>query len=270
MSRYNLTRKWLADHFEEGWRKFYSEKEAPFSDFYKGPSLHFHVRTINKIRASLQTPRSTYKDVCKDTDYLELLYATLTAWGMDRMGGGQKLQCFETFKVSLQDDSFIRCLDSLKDTPLSGLGDISEIEQQVRLAYDWLRGQERVMKTGKTLVGVAKTLHHMLPDLLIPVDRKYIIGLLNYLNKKEFRPSKYGDSFENYWKCISISHYLCQQNGLSNIDPTEEYPMNTSIPKLIDNSLIGIFFIHQKKRKRRVKNTRRLHGGSAKTLFSRI
>lgn len=249
MSRYNLTRKWLVDHFEKGWRKFYSEREAPFSDFWKGPSLYFHVRTINRIRASLQTPRSTYKNVCKDTEYLELLYAILTAWGMDRMGGGPKLQCFETFKGSLQDEDFIRCLDSLKDKTLVGLGNISEIERQIRLAYNWLSGQKRVMKTGKTLVGVAKTLHHLLPDLLIPVDRRYVIGLLNRLKEEAFRPTQQGDSFEDYWKCISVSHFLCRQKGLSSISPTQEYPMNTSVPKLIDNSLIGMSFIYRKKRK---------------------
>lgn len=240
-----LTLKKLLENFEKGVGKFYAEKEASFSNFYKGPRLHFHVRTIKKIRSLLQTRKSSYRDICNDTEYVELLYATLTAWGIDGIGRGQKLQDFDKFKGNLQNSHFIKCLDSLKGSTLAKLNEISTIKDHVKQAYDWLNRKGCILRTNKAPVGAAKALHHLLPDLLMPVDKKYVISLLNRLEEKEFRPSKQGGSFRDYWKCICVSHLLCKEKGLSHVGPTRKYPMSTSIPKLIDNSLIGMSVIFE-------------------------
>lgn len=44
---------------------------------FGGPSVHFHQRTIERRRA-LGSPVAAGRD----RDFCELLYATLTAWGM--------------------------------------------------------------------------------------------------------------------------------------------------------------------------------------------
>ena len=157
-----------------------------------------------------------------------------------------KLQDFEIFKQNLQDSCFIKCSDSLKGRTLTGLDDISIVKEQVEHAYNWLSNETHIFRNSQAMVGVAKTLHHLLPDLLMPVDHKYITRLLNRLKEDEFRPSQQDGSFKDYWKCVRVSHDLAKKKGLSDVSPTQKYPMNTSIPKLIDNSLIGMSVIFGK------------------------
>jgi hypothetical protein len=56
---------------------------------FEGPSLYFHRKSLE----------------CADTDFtrrLECICATLTAWGMHRMGkGGPKMLPFEEFRLSM-------------------------------------------------------------------------------------------------------------------------------------------------------------------------
>ncbi len=122
----------------------------------------------------LNARNSSYTNVCNDKEYVELLFATLTAWGMNRSGGGPKLQDFEAFTGSLQDPQFVECLDSLKGIALAGLETISTVEERVHRAYQWLEENNRILKTDKALVGVAKTLQHLLPELLMPIDGLYV------------------------------------------------------------------------------------------------
>src|SRR4030042_2290014 len=58
---------------------------------FRGPSLYFHLR-------ALETRESD-----EITKHLEYVYATLSAWGMHRMGsGGSKMQTFDLFKRSIE------------------------------------------------------------------------------------------------------------------------------------------------------------------------
>src|ERR1700688_2415168 len=66
-------------------------------DLFTGPSRYFHLRTIQRLRAFPSPSEAIQNDA-----FLESLYATLTAWGMHRMGQGDtKLQEFCDFKASL-------------------------------------------------------------------------------------------------------------------------------------------------------------------------
>src|SRR4051812_22935592 len=48
---------------------------------FSGPSLHFHRRAIDRRRALGSAEKAV-----RDEEFMEMLYATLTAWGMHRMG----------------------------------------------------------------------------------------------------------------------------------------------------------------------------------------
>jgi hypothetical protein len=128
----------------------------------------------------------------------------------------------------------------LKEVRLTGVEDLSGLEEHVRFVYNYLN-DNRVMRMGGNLIGAAKTLHHLLPELLMPVDKGNIIALLQQLENEVFRPSD-DLEFMDYWKCIKVSHYIARQKGLPP-RPTEEhikkYPMDTSTPKMIDNALMG-------------------------------
>jgi hypothetical protein len=101
VSKAKLTLKELVDHFDEGHRFFYEEK-SPIAMFRQGPCIHFHRGKIEKLRMLLDRSVS-YTQICKDREYLELLYATLTAWGMNLIGMKIRLLDFEEFEKNLSD-----------------------------------------------------------------------------------------------------------------------------------------------------------------------
>jgi len=246
----------LVKNFDKGLHNFYTNDKASFSWFRKGPCSYFHIRTITRLR-NLLYQYDSYAQVCNDKEYTELLYATLTAWGMNRIGGGPKLQDFEKFCDNLRNNDLIKTLDSLKGTKLISIDDLElkKLMERVRAAYEYLAKENRVMKSGKAIVGVSKTLHHLLPDLLVPVDKTRIINFLHNLKEEDYRPSngpKNYDSFENYWKCIKVSHYIARSFAEGGIREPSEWTtrtsdfqiknrlMDTSIPKMIDNALLGL------------------------------
>jgi hypothetical protein len=57
------------------------------ANLFTGPSAYFHSKTL-----ALLGQHASAGDALLDAAFLESLYATLTAWGMHRMGpGGAKL-----------------------------------------------------------------------------------------------------------------------------------------------------------------------------------
>lgn len=261
----------LVQDFDEGLHYFYTNDKAPFSRFRRGPCLHFHKRTVGKLKELLDQYDS-YDKVCSNPKYVELLYATLTAWGMNR-AGGPELQGFDGFFTSFKNYELIRPLESLKRATLVGIDKISDVKNDVQNMYIYLASNHRVMRTDRAITGVSKTLHHMLPHLLVPVDKEHIIFLLGNLEKEEYRPdprqNKY-DSFENYWKCIRISHHIAKGLAKRGIqEPSEWGPrdstfqiqkrlMDTSIPKMIDNALIGLSEVYQRKGLIKMKRKKKL------------
>lgn len=232
----------LSERFEEGWRTFY-QVEASFSAFYRGPCLHFHLRTVSVLGQILSGRNLSYRAVCESEEFVELLYATLTAWGMNRMGGGPKMQDYPKFREAIRGHAFFDALNVLKDSRLVDIDDIENIRESVKNLFDYLASDHRITKSDKALVGVSKTLHHLLPDLLLPVDREYTTSLLSHLHEDRFRPTKQGDSFRDYWNCVRFSHFVARDRHLRSIEPSSDYPMNTSVPKLIDNAIVGLKFL---------------------------
>lgn len=262
----------LIEDFDRGLHNFYTNDRASFSMFRKGPCLHFHIRTVKKLRDLLHQYNS-YAQVCSHPEYAELLYATLTAWGMNLVGGRIHsnrleadevgLQDFEKFQENLNDHKLINSLEHLRDErlraplKLTSLNQsrLGEIKEEVKHAYEYL-AQKRVVKSKRAIVAVSKVLHHLVPDLLMPVDGEHILKFLNKLEDKDensqpLRPSSsYNyDTFDAYWSCVKISRHIAEKRGI--VDPSKweprdpkfsikKRPMDTSTPKMIDNAIIGL------------------------------
>lgn len=61
------------------------------AETFGGPSLYFHRRSLD----TRQSPASL--------SHLEYVYATLSSWGMHRMGtGGSKMRSFSAFRASIE------------------------------------------------------------------------------------------------------------------------------------------------------------------------
>lgn len=172
-----------------------------------------------------------YKDLFADDSYMRLAYRTLEEWNMNQRGA--RLVDLSEFKQSILQNE-----DSLEELSKYRL-ELVKWGELLRTVFPLLKplfNDMRIMNSGARIVGVSKALHFLLPNLVMPIDRTYTLNFF-YLGsgysqnpEKEFRYFK--EVFEEYVKVV-------QDLGLSAQD-VDHIGWNTSIPKMIDNALIGI------------------------------
>jgi len=218
----------------ESKEKFQEYVEA----YYRRPnqfpnsSLHFHRRVIETIR--IETSRNdTHENLFLDINFLELVYAALATWGMDRMGGKPRLVSFEEFKQSVLDN--LALLQDLCKYKLHRLNqeELHQVKAKLITLFENLNVMDlRISKS--RLVGVSKALHHLLPDLVMPIDRTYT--LVFFYNYKIYNTKKEKQIFE---EIFDDTYRICKKLDLNENDLKPERKWDTSIPKLIDNAIIG-------------------------------
>lgn len=198
--------------------KYFNERRI-----YTGPSVYFHLKTIARLK-ELGRPL----EAAKDPYFRELLYATLVAWGMHRMGEkrGAKMPDFKTFSDSLIDSS--QGIESLSNYTIYSISseDIPEIVDKLWRLIDELKGSTTTTK----LVANSKILHHLLPNLVPPIDNTY--------TAKFFKFRLYGRDKQAlefiYPKMVSIAQSLKHILSSYNYDDFHSSPT-----KIIDNAIIG-------------------------------
>lgn len=211
--------------------KSYNRKDKKGRKFeFPESSLYFHKRVIGMVRES-----GDYGKLLNDKLFLEFVYATLSTWGMDRMDGGARLVKFENFQDSvLKNISLLKELSAYKMNEVDE-GEIQKIKGELSILFDSLAVME-----GKKLVGVSKALHHLLPDLVPPIDGRYTLnffyGSTNYTEKNQ--KDKFFAIFEKF--CSISRKVRLTDNDLTQRD------WDTSIPKLIDNAIIGFISSERK------------------------
>jgi hypothetical protein len=191
---------------------------------FSGPSLYFHRRAIERLHA-LESPA----EAIRTDGYLELLYATLTAWGMHRMGpGNTKLRDFEDFKSSLQSQAdAINALRSvfLQDVPAREVGQLT--------ARLWLILKAlNVSVADAKIVANSKTLHHLLPDLVPPIDRTYTYKF--FYSREELTISEEDAFFEIFSRFQMLA---AQCKGV--LSGLFDDRWNSSSTKVLDNAIVG-------------------------------
>ncbi len=211
----------------ESRKKFFSYLDLFYSfNIFSGPSVYFHKRTIGMIRNN-----NDYKGLLNKEIFIELIYATLVSWGMHKMGPtGPKLKKYELFRDSIIDNA--KDLIELNKYKIESIS----INERENIKSKLISILERldIMEGASYIVGGSKTLHHLLPDLVPPIDREYIFKF--FYGHNIYNPAKegevFGEIFERYW---SISNKL----DLSKEDFLNRGGFTTSIPKLIDNAMVG-------------------------------
>jgi hypothetical protein len=135
------------------------------SGTFSGPSVYFHQRAIERRRL-----HDNVDDLLADQQFLEYVYAVLPAWGMHRMGAQRaKVTDYPQLVASLRDAApGLRQLWPLDVTDLDpgGVPAISERVWQVIATI-------RASTSSTQIVAGSKVLHHVLPDLIPPIDRQY-------------------------------------------------------------------------------------------------
>jgi len=201
--------------------------------FFGGPSLHFHNRALTE----------------KDNDFLgdnhlELIYATLSSWGMHRMGETKtKMVDFKIFKEAVLKHQKI--LLELKELKIENIS-ISDLPNVISTLND-ICFSLKSSASKSYLVGNSKTLAHILPNIIPPIDRQYTIRFFateptTFLDTKgKFKqvPNlKDIPEEKEYFNHIMNKTYDFINHIKSNPEIKIEQPFNTSLPKIFDNLIV--------------------------------
>lgn len=135
------------------------------SNAFPGPSLYFHEKAIARRRS-----HSSVSGLLADDLFFEYVYAVLPAWGMHRMGKqAAKVGDFNDMVTSFRAQaSAIRVLWDLD------IRTLRESEGEAVAKQIWsVLGSLKVSTSATRIVAGSKALHHVLPDLVPPIDRQY-------------------------------------------------------------------------------------------------
>jgi hypothetical protein len=132
---------------------------------FGGPSLYFHERAIER-----QRQHKTVTSLLGDKRFLEYVYAVLPSWGMHRMGRQKaKVGDFQDIVDALCEQA--PALESLWSLQITSLG-AEEAHEVATIAWDVI-AHIKVSTSRTQIVAGSKTLHHLFPDLIPPIDRQY-------------------------------------------------------------------------------------------------
>lgn len=173
--------------------------------------------------------------------FIELTYTTLIAWNMNQRGA--KLSKYDLYNQSLQTHQ--ERIESLKAYRIETLSDtdVLNLKEHIKYLYDNL---ELVEEGKPKLVTFSKALHYFLPNLLMPVDRRYT---LKFFYNKTSTPLDKSTHFEIYWDIFQQFRELATAYDF-NKHVTDNW--NRNIPKVIDNIIIGHI---RKQEENKLKNT---------------
>lgn len=135
------------------------------SNAFQGPSLYFHEKAIARRRSHVSVD-----ELMADDQFFEYIYAVLPSWGMHRMG-----------KQAAKVGDFQDMVDSLRaQTPAIGdlwardIRFLPESDAEAVAIDVWsVLGSLKVSTSATRIVAGSKALHHVLPDLVPPIDRQY-------------------------------------------------------------------------------------------------
>ena len=205
----------LIENMEKYHKKFYDKNK------FTGPSLYFHKKALEII---------SKEDIAK---HLEYVYAVLVAWGMHRMGSsGAKMNHFNVFR-----DSLDKCWDKIIFLRKVSLNEIEkeDVQKELKVIFDSIK----IMDSSIKLIAHSKVLAHLVPNLIPPIDREYT---LFFLRGKKYVPKKEWDFFNEilikFFLPIAINEKF-KNNVIKWRKNKQQFDWDTSIPKIIDNLIIG-------------------------------
>lgn len=207
----------------DGFSGWVTEFEA--SQAFPGPSLYFHERAIER-----QRQHQASSSLLADIRFLEYVYAMLPAWGMHRMGPqAAKVRDFSLISAALHEK--IDVIDQLWPLHVTSL-DADTARQVAAASWDVI-AHIKVSASQTQIVAGSKFLHHVLPDLIPPIDRRYTFA---FFTGQLSVPSDKAAFADWYPKLASIG-MQCREPILEAI--SRGGFMASGEAKVIDNAIIG-------------------------------
>jgi hypothetical protein len=196
---------------------------------FTGPSLYFHNKTLAR-----RQKYAVIADVLRDEDFFESLYATLTSWGMHRMGDTKA----KLVDLSKMVSSFREQESALNELASIRICDIPAEKIPKIAAQIWSVLSRLSVGVGETrIVAGSKALHHLLPDLVPPIDRQYTIRFF-YHHKTLCRGDE--STFTEIYPHFHHIAVACKDK----IETRMGRSMHTSITKVLDNAIVGYGLKH--------------------------
>lgn len=217
--------------------QYYYEQSLSVLNEFGGPSIYFHVQAIKEQKTNFLSER-----------HIEMIYATLASWGMHKMGDSErtktKLEEFAKFQSSIlnQKERFeafrkFRMEDLTKEDYVKILNDLKDVYRGIKVSI-----------SNASIVANSKTLAHILPHLIPPIDRQYTIRFFTQDNKNFFtNRGKYKQvnlpaGFDNQFALFK--QYCCRLKDIFDycdraMFSLNENTFNSSYPKILDNLIIA-------------------------------
>jgi hypothetical protein len=194
------------------------------SGTFIGPSFYFHQKTLTTRRKY-----GTVMEVLQDEFFFDWLYATLTAWGLHRMGqGNTKLDDIEELKRSFR--SQIGGIQRIEHFRIIDLDEteVPKIAQELWCILSHLK----VSIAEAQIVANSKALHHLLPSLVPPIDRTYTYNFFYDRNMLSISESEaFQEMFVQFHRIATVN--------VEQIRGSVGRGWNTSETKVIDNAIVG-------------------------------
>lgn len=195
------------------------------AQLFTGPSVYFHQRTIERLRA-----HALPSEALTDDGFLESLYATLASWGMHRMGrSGARMSEFRDFKRSV-----VNQIDNIRRLEHKELHNIAAEDVPALVGDVWTIISALNIGVGETKIVIgSKALHHVLPELVPPIDRQYTVTFFfHHTTFNQGDQAAFSEMFPRFHKiAVSRASEIAQLLGVGS--------MSTSRMKIIDNAIVG-------------------------------
>jgi hypothetical protein len=217
-------------------KRYYDQSMKVVNDF-GGPSVYFHTQAIQEQKENFLSDR-----------HIEMIYATLSSWGMHRMGDPKvtkaKMVEFDDFKRSIRTHGHDLQRMRFLAMDSSTLKQYEEHLNNLKEVYFGLK----VSISDATIVAHSKTLAHILPNLIPPIDRQYTIRFFTQDNMQFFTGSgkyrmvnlpqgmdKQFEAFKEYSCRMKVLFDRCDRQLLK----LDGNAFNTSYPKMMDNLIMA-------------------------------
>jgi len=196
----------------------YFVQRGPFT---KPAQLACHLKAMQ-----LRGTHVTVAAAARDPHFVEALYETLKAWGLGSRGSD--LRALPEFQAALVAATpSLALLEALQS-------DAEELDVEQTIKAVW-RTIEILGVVGNDaqLVAGTKTLHHLLPELVPPMDRAYTQQFFGWHNPQ----FQYGQE-----KCFRLA-FAALTLVARETAPRRfvgSHPWHSSVSKVLDNALVGL------------------------------
>lgn len=193
------------------------ERKCPF----KQEQLRLHVKTIN-----LRYELGNVGAALRNKDFIAVCWRTIKEW-LER--GAHLLFPLEKFRETL-----LKNEDEILKWEGKRIDDKDLLTEEVAEGLWKLIDKVRVSEAYNPIVSGSKTFHHLLPELVPPMDWTYTMRFFMF-HEPEFEYNQQ-EVFTCIWKKMAI---IASKVNLRHY--VGKTVWNTSITKVIDNAIIGYF-----------------------------